>query len=159
MAEPKQKLPMQRKHELEEQRKRGLEIVFLASLDPAERDKLATKEERAAAIAMRKLSVMSGRVRQTLQCTVTELDRWDADGRLRHLYTRRVDAGWGKHTVCRFWHVLDVERAMSLVDVSRATDQAERVTRRAKPRTIKTSYTTVTEFLAIEGEKEKTNVA
>ncbi len=151
MAEPKQKLPMQRKHELEERRKQGLEIVFLASLDPAERDKLATKEERAAAIGMRKLSVMSGRVRQTLQCTVTELDRWDADGRLRH--TKRVDAGWGKHTVCRFWHVLDVEHAMSLVDVWRASDQAARVMRRAKPRTIKADYTSITGFLTIEGGK------
>jgi hypothetical protein len=138
------------KHALEEQRKHGLEIVFLATLVPAERDVLATKEERAAAIAMRKLSVMSGRVRQTLQCSVAELDRWDADGRLRHLYTRRIDAGWGKHTVCRFWHVLDVERAMSLVDSWRATDQATRISRRAKPRTIKTDYTTIAGFLAVE---------
>jgi hypothetical protein len=107
---------------------------------------------------MRKLSVMSGRVRQTLQCTVTELDRWDADGRLRHLYTKRVDAGWGKHTVCRFWHVLDVERALSLVDVWRAADQAARIMRRTKPRTIKADYTTVAGFLAIETLKDEESV-
>ena len=101
--------------ELEEQRKRGLEIMFLASLDPADRDALATKEERAAAIAMRKLCVMSGHVRQALQCSVTELDRWDADGRLRHLYPeasitageRIRSAGSGMFTMssvrCLWW--------------------------------------------------------
>jgi hypothetical protein len=39
------------KHALEEARKHELEIEFLASLAPVERDLIATKAERAAAIA------------------------------------------------------------------------------------------------------------
>jgi len=45
---------------------------------------------RRAAIDLRRDSLLAGKVRAALGCTVAELNRWHADGRLPHLFIRAI---------------------------------------------------------------------
>jgi hypothetical protein len=116
---------------LEMARQAGTALTYLAGLDPTDRDQLATKEERRAAIALRQTGMLKGKVLAALGCTATELERWHADGRLPHLYRRGVAlAHAGKTQACRFWAQEVVLAAQPLVEGWRASDKAK--TRRAR---------------------------
>lgn len=86
-------------------------IRWLASLPPADRDAIATKDERAAAVALRARSITSGKVRLLLSCSARELDAWDKAWLLPHLFTRRIQMGFGSQ-VARFWLIDDVNAAL-----------------------------------------------
>ena len=95
-------------------------IVFLAGLPVDEREHAGTAAERKEAIALRKTAIMAGKVRAALGCTETELDRWNADGRLPHLYVRTMH--FEKATPCRFWDAAVVDASISNVAVWRQQD-------------------------------------
>lgn len=106
-------------------------IVFLAGLSPDERDEIATRAERAEAIALRKAALLAGKFRDALGCTATELDRWDADGRLPHLYVRVLP--FERKTHCRFWSEAQVAAAVAQVPFWRQQDRVVKDVRRQKP--------------------------
>ena len=82
---------------------------WLASLPPTEREHLATPGERKEAVALRKRCLKTSAVRERLQCSLTELNRWDAEGLLPHLYTRKMLLSVaGRAVSCRFWLEDDV---------------------------------------------------
>lgn len=99
-------------------------ITALAGLSPEERDRVATGPERTAAIAMRKTALMSGDVRKRLRCTTAELNRWHADGRLPHLFTRKM--AFDKATICRFWSADQIAAAVTHLPDWREQDQIRR---------------------------------
>jgi hypothetical protein len=103
---------------------------ILAGLDPATRDRLGTRQDRRAAIDLRETALLRGKVMAVLGCTVSELDRWDADGRLRHICTRRVRIE--RMTECRYWADQDVAAAVSKVATWREQDAIRR-TRTRRP--------------------------
>jgi hypothetical protein len=113
-------------------RANGTATTYLASLSPSERNAIATKEERAAAIELRKTAIMTGATCAALGCSRRELDRWDADGRLPHLFTKRIR--FEKLTTCRFWALADVERAKQYVDAWRQQDRNARTHRKRAAR-------------------------
>jgi hypothetical protein len=100
-------------------------IAFLAGLVPADRDEIATPAERQDAIALRKASLLAGKVKTLLGCTTTELDRWDADGRLPHLYRRVLQ--FERATPCRFWSEAHVTSAVTNVAVWREQDRTRKI--------------------------------
>lgn len=95
-------------------------IAYLAGLIPQDRDRVATQDERAAAVALRKTAIMAGAVRKRLGCTATELNRWHGDGRLPHLFIRKISIE--KLTDCRFWSAEQVEEAVEAVTIWREQD-------------------------------------
>jgi hypothetical protein len=112
--------------ELEAARQAGTAVAYLAGVSPHDRDQLATKEERREAIALRKTGMLKGKVLVALGCTATELERWHADGRLPHLYTRVLAlAVAGKAQPCRVWAQDVVTAAQTQVPHWRALDQAQ----------------------------------
>jgi hypothetical protein len=118
---------------LEAARQAGTAVPYLAGVSPHDRDQLATTEERREAIALRKTGMLKGKVLVALGCTATELERWHADGRLPHLYTRVLSlAVAGKAQPCRFWAQDVVTAAQTQVPHWRALDQAQ--ARRPRPR-------------------------
>ncbi len=100
-------------------------IRWLAGLAPSDRDRIATKDERAQAVALRTRSITSARVRGRLGCTSRELDAWDRSGRLPHLFRRRIQMDFGSVTA-RFWLPDDVEAVASMVHTWRATTSIRR---------------------------------
>jgi len=75
-------------------------IAILVGLAPADRDRIATAAERRDAVALRKASLLAGKVKAFLGCTKTELDRRDRDDRLPHLYVRALK--FERPTLCLF---------------------------------------------------------
>jgi len=102
-------------------------IIFLAGLSPGDRDEIAHPAERRAAIALRKTGIMASKVRAALACSATELDRWDADGRLPHLYVGMVILRFGKATLCRFWASGAVEAAKLNLSAWREQDSTRKI--------------------------------
>lgn len=100
-------------------------IAFLAGLAPEDRDKIATLAERRDAVALRKASLLAGKVKALLGCTTTELDRWDADGRLPHLYRRVLQ--FERATSCRFWSEVQVALAVTNVAIWREQDRTRKI--------------------------------
>jgi hypothetical protein len=96
-------------------------ITALAGLTTEERDRVATGPERTAAIAMRKTALMSGDVRKRLRCTTAELNRWHADGRLPHLFTRKM--AFEKATLCRLWSAEQITEAEAHLPAWREQDR------------------------------------
>ena len=109
---------------LETARQAGEAVPYLAGLSPADRDLLATKEERRAAIALRQTAMLKGKVQAALGCTAPELERWHADGRLPHLFVRTLQLEVaGKAQPCRFWAQEVVTAVASQVEAWRRQDQ------------------------------------
>jgi hypothetical protein len=100
-------------------------VAFLAGLAPADRDKIATPAERRDAVALRKTSLLAGKVKALLGCTTTELDRWDADGRLPHLYVRVLQ--FERATPCRFWSETQVTSAVANIAIWREQDRTRKI--------------------------------
>ncbi len=90
-------------------------IRWLAGLAPSERDAIAAKDERAAAVALRAGGITSGRVQIRLACSARELNAWDKAGLLPHLFKRRIQMDFGSQ-VARFWLADDVKAAIPHVD-------------------------------------------
>lgn len=111
-------------------------LRFLAGLSPIDRDKIATKDERRGSIALRKASIKTGEVREMLGCSLAELNRWNKDGRLPHLYEREMLVS-SKIVRCRFWLIDDVESSARLVDEWRRRDEAIRKAKRCKLKLIR----------------------
>lgn len=88
------------------------------------------KAEREAAMAVRRSSLTANAVCRVLDCTQTELDRWDRDGRLPHLFTKRMDFGV-KVVQGRMWALEDVEAAVLKTPTWRAEDSEAKARRRA----------------------------
>jgi hypothetical protein len=95
-------------------------IIFIAGLQPQDRHLVGTAEERSAAGTLRKRTILSAKVRSKLKCTATELDRWNADGRLPHLYLRAMR--FGKTTPSRCWDPDLIETAIGKVASWRTQD-------------------------------------
>ena len=100
-------------------------VVFLASLAPRDRDKIATPAERRDAIDLRKASLLAGKVKALLGCTTTELNRWDADGRLPHLDVRVML--FQRATPCRCWSEAQVASALTKTAVWREQDRTRKI--------------------------------
>lgn len=96
-------------------------ITALAGLTSEERDRIATGPERTAAIAMRKTALRSDDVRRQLQCTSSELNRWDSDGRLPHLFIKKTT--FEKTTNCRFWSAEQIAEAVAYLPAWREQDR------------------------------------
>jgi len=103
-------------------------VTFLAGLAPADRDKIATPAERRDAVALRRASLLAGKVKALLGCTATELDRWDADGRLPHVYVRVLQ--FRRATACRFWSEAQVTSAVTKIAIWREQDRTRKIFRR-----------------------------
>jgi hypothetical protein len=79
---------------------------------------------RALVARVRKLrdsGMWSARVRATLGCTQSELDRWDTPGRLSHAYQRLISYD-GQKVIGRIWFEQDVLLALESVESWRAED-------------------------------------
>lgn len=96
-------------------------------------NRVATGPERAVAIVLRKTALMSGDVRKQLGCTLTKLDRWHADGRLPHLFTRKMR--FEKATTSRFWSAGRVADATVAVPAWREQDKIRKAYARSGLRT------------------------
>ena len=60
---------------------------------------------------------MTARACAFVGCTKTELNKWDADGRLPHLFTRVIMRK--KSVECRYWAEDTLEAAKELLSVCR----------------------------------------
>jgi hypothetical protein len=94
-----------------------------------EMDGLLSPEERAQCLEIRKNALFAEKVRAILGCTRTELDRWDADGRLPHRFTTAIDVS-GKHVHARRWLLPEVEAARARIGRWRKRDEAAKRKRR-----------------------------
>lgn len=112
-------------------------VLFAARLTPEERKAIATKEEATQAVGIRKSSVTKSKAMGILGCTATELDRWDGDGRLPHLFTRVLPLG--KATECRFWNTELLIEAKAMVGQWRERDAIRKKFRRAGLKIVKLS--------------------
>jgi hypothetical protein len=113
--------------DLDGARASGAAIRLLASLAPPVRDELATREEKKLVIALRKTAMMTARACAFVGCTKTELNKWDADGRLPHLFTRVIMRK--KSVECRFWAEDTLEAAKELLSVWRQQDVVRKTKR------------------------------
>lgn len=96
-------------------------ISFLAANFSKARMLGATKEEINEARELRKRSITRFQVMEILECTLTELNRWDADGRLPHVYTAyRVIF---KRVKVRLWDKKDVENVIPFLSYWRMLDE------------------------------------
>ena len=92
----------------------GQATVFLAGLTMDERVLSgATKQEVADAIAMRRDSIRSTKVKEVLGCSDTELKRWSEDGRLPVMFRRRMPSAAGITLDVRHWGLHVVENALA----------------------------------------------
>ncbi|MCG5531526.1 hypothetical protein LRD18_11795 [Halorhodospira halochloris] len=98
-------------------------------LDPA-----LDSGERERVRELRKTAMWGAAVRKRLGCTRTELDRWDADGRLPHGIKRTVPAP--KTTPGRKWFAEDVEAAAERVERWRQIDRERKRARRTRLRAV-----------------------
>jgi len=120
---------------LEEQRQADLRVDlaecapqgrarFLASLDPMDRDAIGEKADRRTAVELRKASAMAGQACAAVSCTRTELDRWDEDGRLPHLFIKRVHIH--RMVDCRFWNLGELAAAKEQLEAWREQDRVRK---------------------------------
>lgn len=92
---------------------------------------LLTPSERVICRDLRAASLRARAVRERLACSVTELDRWDREGRLRHSGLRPCQAG-GTTVMGRIWFADDVDAAIRHVATWRAEDAHRKRARRTK---------------------------
>ncbi|WP_018290423.1 hypothetical protein [Verrucomicrobium sp. 3C] len=100
-----------------------------SGLRMAEMDGLLSPEERVQCLEIRKNALFAEKVRTILGCTRTELDRWDADGRLLHRFTTAIDVN-GKRVHARRWLLPEVEAAHARIGQWRNLDEAAKKKRR-----------------------------
>lgn len=124
--------------QVEQKRAQGQLTRWLASLPPEERKRLGTPAERKEAVALRKRCLKTGAVRDRLQCSLTELNRWDAEGLLPHLYTRKMPLSVaGRAVSCRFWLEDDVAAAADCVAQWREAYQQRKRAKKQKLRVVR----------------------
>lgn len=113
------------KKELAAAEKNGAGIVYLASLPPAMRDKIASPAQKKEAVALRNSSLRSTTVTLELGCSLAELKRWADDGRLPVLFYRRMPS-YGTTLNVRHWAPDVIDAAKSLVSTWREEDKSKK---------------------------------
>lgn len=111
----------------------GLGAVYLASLPPTIRDKIAKPAQKKEAIALRNSSLRSTAVTLELGCSLAELKRWSEDGRLPVLFYRRMQSS-GTTLNVRHWAPDVVDAAKSMVSTWREEDKLKKKTAQKKNR-------------------------
>ena len=111
-------------------------MAAVSSWPVAKLDPLLEKDERERCREMRRSAMWAAKVREALGCTPTELDRWDADGRLGHAFTKTTSPG-GKAVQGRKWLAADVEAALPYLTEWRDVDRHRKRARRTKLRLVK----------------------
>lgn len=96
-------------------------------------DAWLTPEQQQRCRALRKDSLYASAAQEALGCTRAELDRWDADGRLPHAFTRILSIH-GKNVRARKWLRETIERAREHTPTWREHDQHNRARDRAERR-------------------------
>lgn len=96
-------------------------------------DAWLTPEQQQRCRALRKDSLYASATQEALGCTRAELDRWDADGRLPHAFTRILSIH-GKNVRARKWLRETIERARAHVPDWRERDHHNRARDRAERR-------------------------
>lgn len=94
-------------------------------------DKYLTKPARLYCRTLRVTALWGAKVKERLECTQTELDRWDKDGRLPHAFLRICSPG-GKKVLGRKWFDDEVIKACNLVADWREQDAKRKVARKTK---------------------------
>ena len=92
---------------------------------------LLRPSERIICRDLRAASMRARAVRERLACSVTELDRWDREDRLRHACVRPCQVGWTT-VMARTWFADDVDAAIPHVATWRAEDAQRKRARRTK---------------------------
>lgn len=111
-------------------------LIFLAGLPPADRDRLATASERREVITLREDCVLTSAARQLLGCTLGEINRWEADGRLPCLYFKRIQTGWGS-VEARFWNRSQLAIVQDQLETWREQDRTRRRFKRMGMKVVK----------------------
>lgn len=124
--------------EFESLKKHDMQVLYLASIPPIERDKLGTVAQRKQAKALRVASLRSTAVKQQLGCSDTELKRWSEDGRLPILFRRRMSTGAVTLAV-RHWACEVVQEALPLLSDWRQEDALAKKLNRAAARAARRS--------------------
>ncbi|MGH8285021.1 MAG: hypothetical protein ACRETT_04565 [Steroidobacteraceae bacterium] len=117
---------------LQECRATGGDVGRLAAASRYTQTELASllsKDERQTVRKYRKEELSSLSVRRRLNCTLAELNRWTASGRLP-FFRQRLFYGLPKKTLGRTWLPGDVERAVNQVSSWRRQDDARKTYRR-----------------------------
>jgi hypothetical protein len=112
-------------------------VRFLAGLPPIERDNLATDDERRKAIDMRKDSLPTSRACEAIGCTKTELNRWDEEGKLPHLYQKKISIPGAKATMARYWNLKDIDHARAKISEWREEWSNRKSMRRTKKKLVR----------------------
>src|SRR5699024_1327090 len=100
-------------------------------LDPSDRKLFFGASEIREIIAVRKTKRSTSQVMRTLDCTLTELNRWDREGQLPHRFKMRIQVG-GKMVNARFWVAKDIEDAAPKVEYWRQVHEQQKKFRRRK---------------------------
>lgn len=113
----------------------GTLVRWLSGLGQEDRKLAGTGEERRRAVALRSRCLANSAVMARLGCSKTELDRWDREGLLPHLYRRRCPLYFSTGSVDkRYWLEDDVAKAAALVDSWRLEWEARKRARRTRLR-------------------------
>lgn len=105
--------------------KNSADIVYLASLPPSLRDKIASPTQKKEAVTLRNSSLRSTAVTLELGCSLTELKRWSEDGRLPVLFYRRMLSS-GTTLNVRHWAPDVVDAAKLMVSAWREEDKLKK---------------------------------
>jgi hypothetical protein len=89
-----------------------------------------TGDERERCRFLRATALRGKAVMERLQCTRTELDRWDRDGRLPHARLVARCESSAKVMTERQWFLEDVERVLSQIEDWRRLDSIRKAFRR-----------------------------
>ena len=90
-------------------------IRWGVSLSPADRKLVFNSREIKDIVSLRKSALSTSKVCAVLNCTLTELNRWDTPGLLPHAFKKRISIG-PKMVDARFWLERDVDGAKVHID-------------------------------------------
>ncbi|MFQ3323189.1 MAG: hypothetical protein ACI90U_001005 [Pseudomonadales bacterium] len=111
----------------------GSTIRWGVTLRPDDRKLFFSPKETKEIIALRREKLSTYKVRVLLDCTLTEINRWDESGLLPHAFKQSIQAG-GKSTQARFWLESEVvKEAPKLVDWRKSHELKKSFKRKNSP--------------------------
>ena len=113
------------------QKEAGSEIRWGVTLNPDDRKHFFSAKEIKEIVALRRDKISTYKVRQLLDCTLTEINRWDEDGLLPHAFKQVVQVR-GKATLARFWLESEVLKKKPEIESWRESHRLKKSFKRKK---------------------------
>lgn len=129
------KLESERIEGLKEQyiskKENGSEIRWAVALKPEDRKLFFSAKEIKEIVALRREKLSTNKVRQVLDCTLSEINRWDEEGLLPHAFTQVIQVG-GKANTARYWLKSEVVAKKDEINTWRESHELKKSFKRKK---------------------------